>query len=383
MPEYTLPELPYDYAALEPHYSAQILELHHDKHHAAYVEGRQHRRSRSSTRPAPRTTSARSTSCRRTSPSTSPATSCTRCSGRTSRPTAAASPRASSPRRSTRASAASTGSRPSSPRPRSTCRARAGARSTWEPLGQRLIVEQVYDHQSNVGQGGPPLLVLDMWEHAYYLQYKNVKADWVEAFWKIVNWPDVASRFEKARHIDSTLAADADDAASRGSAAADRREHGDLVAVGERGGVAVGRLVAVDPDARAVEDLAEAVAVAGARRVEQLAEGRRREVVRGAPGGLAGRREQQQADAQLVTSAGAAGTLGAPTVDPGELVLEHRQLGLERLDRPVAVGARIGSAPGRPRSGPGSSRSAAGTGHRGRRGSAADGVNRSISTPPG
>ena len=39
MPEYTLPDLPYDYAALEPHYSAQILELHHDKHHATYVKG--------------------------------------------------------------------------------------------------------------------------------------------------------------------------------------------------------------------------------------------------------------------------------------------------------------------------------------------------------
>ncbi len=72
---------------------------------------------------------------------------------------------------------------------------------TWEPLGQRLIVEQVYDHQSNVGQGAPPLLVLDMWEHAYYLQYKNVKADWVDAFWNIVNWPDVASRFENARRL--------------------------------------------------------------------------------------------------------------------------------------------------------------------------------------
>ena len=67
--------------------------------------------------------------------------------------------------------------------------------------GQRLIVEQVYDHQSNVGQGAPPLLVLDMWEHAYYLQYKNVKADWVKAFWEIVNWPDVASRFERARKL--------------------------------------------------------------------------------------------------------------------------------------------------------------------------------------
>ena len=37
--KYTLPELPYDYAALEPHISAKIMELHHDKHHAAYVAG--------------------------------------------------------------------------------------------------------------------------------------------------------------------------------------------------------------------------------------------------------------------------------------------------------------------------------------------------------
>jgi Fe-Mn family superoxide dismutase len=72
---------------------------------------------------------------------------------------------------------------------------------SWEPLAGRLIVEQVYDHQGNVGQGGPPLLVLDMWEHAYYLQYKNVKQDWVEAYWNLVNWPDVASRFERVRSL--------------------------------------------------------------------------------------------------------------------------------------------------------------------------------------
>ena len=37
--QYTLPELPYDYSALEPHISARIMELHHDKHHATYVKG--------------------------------------------------------------------------------------------------------------------------------------------------------------------------------------------------------------------------------------------------------------------------------------------------------------------------------------------------------
>jgi Fe-Mn family superoxide dismutase len=69
----------------------------------------------------------------------------------------------------------------------------------WDPMAQRLMVEQIYDHQGNIGQAAVPLLVIDSWEHAFYLQYKNVRADWVEAFWNLVNWPDVARRFEQAR----------------------------------------------------------------------------------------------------------------------------------------------------------------------------------------
>lgn len=71
----------------------------------------------------------------------------------------------------------------------------------FDPLGRRLLVEQIYDHQSNVGQGAVPLLVIDIWEHAFYLQYKNVKPDYVEAFWKLVNWPDVARRFTAAQTL--------------------------------------------------------------------------------------------------------------------------------------------------------------------------------------
>jgi Fe-Mn family superoxide dismutase len=71
----------------------------------------------------------------------------------------------------------------------------------WEPMGQRLQVLQIYDHQANVTQGGVPLLVLDGWEHAYYLQYKTDKAAFLAALWKVVNWQDVAARFESARTI--------------------------------------------------------------------------------------------------------------------------------------------------------------------------------------
>ena len=48
-------------------------------------------------------------------------------------------------------------------------------------------------------QGLVPLLGVDMWEHAYYLQYNNVKADYLKEIWKIVNWKDVATRYSKAQ----------------------------------------------------------------------------------------------------------------------------------------------------------------------------------------
>ena len=47
-----------------------------------------------------------------------------------------------------------------------------------------------------------PILVFDAWEHAYYLQYRNMKKDWVEAFWKVVHWQDVAERFASVRNLD-------------------------------------------------------------------------------------------------------------------------------------------------------------------------------------
>jgi len=71
----------------------------------------------------------------------------------------------------------------------------------WEPLGERLLITQIYDHQSNLNQSGVPLLVLDAWEHAYYLQYQNRKADFFGSCWNVFNWPDVASRFEAARKL--------------------------------------------------------------------------------------------------------------------------------------------------------------------------------------
>ncbi len=69
----------------------------------------------------------------------------------------------------------------------------------WDTLGQRLNINQLFDQQGNLPVGQLPILQLDMWEHAFYLQYKNVKGDYVKAWWNVVNWANVAQRLAQAR----------------------------------------------------------------------------------------------------------------------------------------------------------------------------------------
>ncbi len=60
----------------------------------------------------------------------------------------------------------------------------------------RLFILQYEKHNVNVVPKWTPMMVLDVWEHAYYLDYKNVRPDFVEAFWNIVNWKEVNKRVE-------------------------------------------------------------------------------------------------------------------------------------------------------------------------------------------
>jgi Fe-Mn family superoxide dismutase len=75
----------------------------------------------------------------------------------------------------------------------------------WDSLGQRLIIQQFFDQQANFAAGTVPILMLDVWEHAYYLDYQNVRADYVTAFWNIVDWENVHTRFAAAREKTSGL----------------------------------------------------------------------------------------------------------------------------------------------------------------------------------
>ena len=197
---YELPELPYDYSALEPHYSAEVLELHHDKHHKAYVDGAN--------------TTFEKLSDARDSGDFGTINQLEKnmafhLSGHVLHsllwtnmsPDGGGEPEGELAAAVKESFGSYEALRAQMSEAANNVQGSGWAALSWEPLGTRLIVEQVYDHQGNVGQGGPPLLALDMWEHAYYLQYRNVKKDWVEAFWNIVNWPDVANRFDRVKSL--------------------------------------------------------------------------------------------------------------------------------------------------------------------------------------
>jgi superoxide dismutase, Fe-Mn family len=204
---YTLLELGYAYNALEPIYSSELLELHHDKHHAAYIEGANNALANLvEVRANGRYLSINqlqkdlafnlsghvlhSIFWRNMSPD-----------GRTGDPKGALAAAIKE------AFGGADALREQVSRAATSIQGSGWAALCYEPLAQRLIVEQIYDHQGNLGNGSVPLLVLDMWEHAYYLQYRNEKAKWVQQFWDLVNWADVGRRFEGARPLNLRLVA--------------------------------------------------------------------------------------------------------------------------------------------------------------------------------
>ncbi|HEX5049226.1 MAG TPA: superoxide dismutase [Gammaproteobacteria bacterium] len=204
MSQYALPDLPYDLDALEPHLSAEILELHYKKHHAGYVKGANDTLDKLADAREQREYAhigqlekslafhisghvLHSLLWKNMSPQGG---------GTPNGGLGAALDQhfgSFDAFKSQLTSAAET------------VQGSGWGALSWEPLGKRLVVEQVFDHQGNVGNGALPILVIDMWEHAYYLQYQNRKKEWLDGFWQLVNWTDVAERFTKVQRTDIGL----------------------------------------------------------------------------------------------------------------------------------------------------------------------------------
>ena len=196
--KYVLPDLPYAYDALEPHISAEIMELHHSKHHQNYVNGANAALEKLEAARKDGSIAAVVTALSKdlafnlgghTNHSLFWENLSPNGGGKPAGALAAAIDEdfGSFEEFQKHFAAAALGLQGS-----------GWAVLAYDKIGERLVIEQMTDQQGNLSIDLVPLLLLDMWEHAFYLQYKNVKADYVAAVWNVFNWDEVATRYAAA-----------------------------------------------------------------------------------------------------------------------------------------------------------------------------------------
>ena len=199
MAVYELPDLPYAYDALEPHISAEIMELHHDKHHNTYVKGAN---AALEALEEERNGEANPDKLRALSKNLS-----FNLGGHTNHsifwknmsPNGGGQPTGELAEAIERDFGSFEKFQAHFAGVATSLQGSGWAVLGWDHIAGRLIIEQLTDQAGNTSIDLTPVLMLDMWEHAYYLQYKNVKGDYVKAFWNVVNWQDVAERYAAAK----------------------------------------------------------------------------------------------------------------------------------------------------------------------------------------
>ena len=205
MAEYTLPPLPYDFAAIEPSIDAKTMEIHHDKHHAAYVNNlnaalKDHPESQGkpigqllaeiNSVPEAARTAVRNNGGGHANHSLFWTT--LKPGGGAGEPTGTIGQAITSELGGYAAfkeaftKAATT---------------RFGSGWAWLVLGKdgKLAVTSLPNQDSPYMEGQTPLLGLDVWEHAYYLNYQNRRPDYIKAFFDVINWDTVEKNYAAAK----------------------------------------------------------------------------------------------------------------------------------------------------------------------------------------
>jgi Fe-Mn family superoxide dismutase len=201
MTRYVLPDLPYDYAALEPHISGRIMELHHDKHHKAYVDG--------ANKAIEQLVEARKKNDFHLIAAIEHGLAFN-VSGHVLHsifwqnlsPDGGDRPTGQLARLIDRDFGSFDVFKKQLLNAAETIMGSGWGALVFDPVTRRLGTSQIHDHQGEITQGGVPLLVLDAWEHAYYLQYQTDKAKYFEALWNLWDWNDVTHRMELAQKLD-------------------------------------------------------------------------------------------------------------------------------------------------------------------------------------
>jgi superoxide dismutase, Fe-Mn family len=200
MRRYVLPDLDYDFGALEPHISGEIMELHHGKHHAAYVEKANEVLDKLEDARARKDFSLLAGLEKSLA---------FNLSGhvlhsifwKNLTPGGGDAPSGELARSIARDFGSFEAFKAQLTEVASTVMGSGWAALVYEPIAGQLLTCQIYDHQSNLSQGGIAIMVIDAWEHAYYLQYRNQKQAFFKAVWNLWNWDDVAARFEAAQVV--------------------------------------------------------------------------------------------------------------------------------------------------------------------------------------
>ncbi|MBW2524195.1 MAG: superoxide dismutase [Deltaproteobacteria bacterium] len=199
--EYTLPELPYAYDALEPHLDAQTLKLHHDKHHAGYVKGAN--------------AAAKELATARDKGDYKLVDHWTQklafhASGHLLHSlywkNMAPAGKGGEPDEALGGAIKAAFGNLDKLREQMLAIAKTVEGSGWgilgwHPFDQGLVLLQCQNHEKLTIWSVVPLLVVDVWEHAYYLKYQNKRADYLEAWTKLIHWKDVSARFAQAKKL--------------------------------------------------------------------------------------------------------------------------------------------------------------------------------------